>query len=211
MKTISEIASVCGVSRQAIQKRVNKLPDEFKIVKNRQIFVTEEGADKIITLVKENRQIGNRQPSNLTSCDLSTNHFLTTVATENPSAEDRATVNDNRQPELTEEYQKRIEELKEELTAARDEVKQERDARNVESEFFRKALSDRDEQIGKLLDRLQDATQALADTTKSLQAAQALQAMTMQQLEAPKADPPAEPKEEEPKGFFSWFRKRKHM
>lgn len=210
MKTIAEVANILGVSRQAINKHAQKLPAELKIFKGRQIFLTDDGADRIIQIVTDNLQLQRRQPVKLTGCALSTGPFSSTVDTVNETQKEPATDDNEKQQRLT-EYEKQIEELKEELKAARDETKQEREARSVESDFFRRALEERDQQVDKLLDRVADLTQTLASTSESLKAAQALQAMTMQQLEAPKPEPKEDfPEEfEEPKGFFSIFRRKK--
>lgn len=112
----------------------------------------------------------------------------------------------NYQEDIINDLRMRLALAQEAEKSARDEIAAQRESRERSEEFFRKALEDKDKQMEKLMDRIADLTVTLNNTSESLKAAQTLQAMTIQKLEAPKQED--QDPEQEHKGLFSFFRRK---
>lgn len=219
MKTIRQLASEMGISRQALYKRVLKLPAELIITdENKTIYLTDEAERILVSAERDKNEKKRVKPVSAETEDeteecpdcrgegeTETGETFSEVSADNKKGEteDEKVVSGNQKVSGFIDGLKRENEAMQLKLSAETETNRllsvSVDELRETCAFLRRQIEEKDEQIKSLLLQNASLTQALSDAMDSTKGAQALHANDILRIEA------AEQKEPEKKKRKLWF------
>ncbi|MGM9684199.1 MAG: hypothetical protein ACI3XQ_11445 [Eubacteriales bacterium] len=219
MKTIRQLAGEMGISRQALYKRVLKLPREtFFTAEDKTIYLTEEAEKILVSENDEKKRKKEVKPVSTETIDETEKTGYDGANSETGTGETFSGLSEEEKTGETEgekvvsgnrgisgfmaEMERETEAMKLKLSAATETIRilsvSEEELRGT-CAFLKRQIEEKDEQIKSLLSQNANLTQALSDAMDSTKGAQALHANDIMRIEA------AETKEPEKKKRKMWI------